>query len=321
MLHFLINPSTGNGAGVKTFEKLEKILKEEGVFYTPHILKSSEEAISITRELSGIATHREPAHIVVVGGDGTLNHVLQGIVDFENTYISCIKTGSGNDFARSMGLSSDPVKALEHILHEPNHLVIDYAVAKFKPEEVKEGVEFELNEQGFASKRFLISCGFGYDADICEEANRSKFKKILNKIKLGKMIYLFVGIKQIFSRKNTGVQITTDEFSGKISKMFMCATMVQRYEGGGVPFCPHADCRDGKLSICIVRGLSKPKLLLAVAAVYAKKHLLFKGISEYKTETITMKAKTPQWMHMDGEVWCKSKVMYMTSKSGLNFVK
>lgn len=321
MLHFLINPSTGNGAGPAVFSKLEQVLKEEKVFYDVHLLKSGADTTETVKRLSGSATGKNPVHIVVVGGDGTLNLVLQGIVDFENTYISCIKTGSGNDFARSMELDSDPVCALKHILHSPSHLVIDYGEAKFKPVDVKPDVIFEQDDRGYVSRKFLISCGLGYDADICEQANRSKLKKLLNRVHLGSIVYLFVGIQQIFTRKCCSVQITTDQFGGKISQLFMCATMIQRYEGGGVPFCPNADCRDGKLSICIVRGLSKLKLMMAVVAVYAKKHILFKGISEYKTQSITMKAKTPQWIHMDGEVWCKTKVICMTNKSGLNFIK
>ena len=55
-------------------------------------------------------------HIVVLGGDGTLNLVLNSIVDMEHTKLSCIRVGSGNDFARNVGVEKNPLKALQHLI-------------------------------------------------------------------------------------------------------------------------------------------------------------------------------------------------------------
>lgn len=91
-------------------------------------------------------------------------------------------------------------------------------------------------------------------------------------------------------------------------------------EGGGVPFCPHADATDGKLSICLVKGMSKWKLLLAVALVNIKKHFLFREITEHTCESMTVKTENPQWFHMDGEPPCKITEASWRCKSGLRFL-
>ena len=166
--------------------------------------------------------------LVVIGGDGTINAVLNGIVDFEHTVLSCIRTGSGNDFARNVGVTKNVRKALHHLLHSTEQLCLDYGEATY------------ITENGTKSRRFAISNGVGYDADICEEVGRSQLKKILNWAKIGKLVYVAIGVKQIFTRKNSGAVVLLDQTELKIPGLFFVVGMIHEKEGGGVPFCPKA---------------------------------------------------------------------------------
>ena len=65
----------------------------------------------------------------------------------------------------------------------------------------------------------------------------------------------------------------------KLPELFFVVGMNHMYEGGGIPFCPNANPTDGKLDVCLVKGMSRLKLLFAVVLVYFKKHLLFKDIT------------------------------------------
>jgi diacylglycerol kinase family enzyme len=96
--------------------------------------------------------------------------------------------------------------------------------------------------------------------------------------------------------------------------------MIHPKEGGGVPFCPHANPTDGKFHVCLVRNMPTWKLLLAVIFVYFKKHLLFKNITEHKCQKLHLQLDNPQWLHMDGETPCKIKSLIWECKQGLRFM-
>lgn len=331
MYHFIMNPKASSGKGMKAWETIEKILKEEHVEYKAHVLNSAQETIEFVQTLTSKNTYdittdsivqKESAaamessaqdtkdcHIVVLGGDGTINAVLNGIVDFEHTILSCIRTGSGNDFARNVGVTKNVQKAIEHLLHTPDTVCFDYGEATYHM------------ENGPLCRRFAISNGVGYDADICEEVGRSKLKKGLNRVGLGKLVYVTIGIKQIFTRKNSGATIYLDDEKIQLPGLFFVVGMIHEKEGGGVPFCPKADASDGLLDVCLVKPMPKLKLLLAVAMVYMKQHYRFRDITAHRCQKLSVKLEEPQWFHMDGETTQKIHEISMVCKSGLRFCK
>lgn len=323
MYHFIMNPKASSGKGMKAWKKIEEILKEENVEYDAHVLKSAQETTELVRKLTGgegcVAAKKcikkadllerevQDCHIIVLGGDGTINAVLNGIVDFEHTILSCIRTGSGNDFARNVGVTKDVKKAMYHLLHSAEQLTLDYGEAVY------------VTEFGTRTHRFAISNGVGYDADICEEVGRSRLKKILNWAKLGKLVYVAIGIKQIFTRKNSGAVVTLDDKEIKVHSLFFVVGMIHEKEGGGVPFCPNADATDGLLDVCLVKQMPKLKLLLAVIMVYMKQHYRFRDITAHRCKKMSVELETPQWFHMDGETSTKIQKLQLECHSGLRF--
>ena len=308
MYHFIVNPNAGSGKGKYLWKQVEEILTKEDMEYVVHIPESGSEVTRLVRQMTG--EMQEDVHIIVVGGDGTLNDVLQGIVDFSHTKLSCIRVGSGNDFARNMGISKNMRKTIRHILYEPEEILLDYGVAEY------------ANGGQLESRRFIISSGIGYDADICQEVSVSSLKRMLNRIHLGKLIYLIIGVKQIFSRISPKAVIQLDDAPEMtVSQMFFTVGMIHEKEGGGVPFCPHADARDGLLEVCLVRSMSKCKLMLAVMLVYMRKHLLFQNITEHRCKRLYIRAEQPQWFHLDGDTPCQIEELVLTCQSGIRFIK
>ena len=301
----LINPASSSGRGKRVWKKVKKELDARGVPYRKHILKAPGEATLLVRDLTKNLT--EDCHLLVLGGDGTLNEVLNGIQDFDHTVLSCIRTGSGNDFAANACVQKDPILALGELLDHPMETRLDYGLVRADDHE---------------PRRFLISCGVGYDADICEEVSRSRLKKILNLFGLGKLVYLMVGIKQIFTRKETEALLYLDDKEPiKIGRLFFVVGMQHPREGGGVPFCPEAEPTDGLLELCLVRDMPKWKLLIAVGLVYLKKHLLFRNITCHRCKTMRLVANRPEWVHFDGETPWQAKEVLWVSKGKFRFRK
>ncbi len=327
MYQVIVNPTSSSGKGMEAWKEIKAILDRRNAAYKVHVLRKPGEATAVVRRLTAghdtdmaetaamdesiqtVLENEEDTNILVIGGDGTLNEVLNGIQDFEHTTLACIQTGSGNDFARNMHLEKNVEWAITHLLEQPEEIALDYG-------------EVTTNHPGSSAKRFLISSGVGYDANICEEVSRSRLKTVLNKIHLGKLVYVMIGVKQIFAKKTVRAKLYLDDAPMmKIPELFFVVGMNHMYEGGGIPFCPNADPTDGKLDVCLVKGMSRLKLLLAVVLVYFKKHLLFKDITNHRCTKMRLVTETPQWIHMDGETPYQVSEITWESKGKLRFVK
>jgi YegS/Rv2252/BmrU family lipid kinase len=313
MYHFIINPASSSGKGRDIWNRVEAILKEEKIVYKSHIMETAEATTELVWKLT--APGKPECHLVVLGGDGTLNVVLNGIQCFENTILSCIRTGSGNDFARNMKIQKDIKKSLYGILHHSGEMCLDYGEITYQPENTLSSERVTPQ-----TKRFIISSGAGYDADICEEVDRSRLKAVLNKVHLGKLVYVAIGVKQIFTREAVDAVIYMDDKAVlSVSNLFFVVGMIHEKEGGGVPFCPHANPTDGRFHVCLVRDMPKWKLLLAVMLVYVRKHLMFENITEHECKRLRLQMEKPQWFHIDGETPCKVRELSLECKQGLRF--
>lgn len=307
--HFIVNTHSGSDKGETIWSSILSFIEKQQIDYKVYMPNSAgDTTLLVSRLTNGL---NEDIHIVVVGGDGTMNTVLQGIVDFEHTLLSCIRIGSGNDFARNMDIPKSYEENILHFLNTPKEYMLDYGEAAYIT------TSGEKN-----AKRFIISSGIGYDAAICEEAGRSKLKPFLNKLHLGRLVYVCIGVKQIFQKKVVKAFLQLDhEQPRKIDKLFFTVGMVHSQEGGGVPFCPHANPTDGMFHVCLVQDMPKWKLLLAVCLVYFKKHLLFEKITEHTCKNLRIKTRDAMWFHMDGETPCQTKELHLSCKQGLRFVK
>ncbi|MBR5766155.1 MAG: YegS/Rv2252/BmrU family lipid kinase [Lachnospiraceae bacterium] len=305
-MEILVNPESSSGNGMKIWNKVKASLDKSNISFNVHILNAPRQAEYIVTRLT--KDLKEDCHILVIGGDGTLNEALNGIRDFDHTKLSCIRSGSGNDFALNMGIDKDIDRALDHLINDPEEILIDYG---------------EVRADKYPPRRFLISCGVGYDADICKEVESGRLKKVLNRFGIGRLVYLFVGIKQVFTRKKTMALLYLDGSSKpiRIKKLFFVVGMNHMCEGGGVPFCPDADPTDGMLDVCLVRDMPKLKLLLAVAMVYSKKHLLFRKITTHRCSSMYLVTMKPQQVHLDGEPPYEARKIRWESRGKLRFVK
>ena len=321
MYQIIVNPTSSSGKGMEAWEKIKAILDRRSVTYKVHMLQDAGEATQVVRKLTA-QDETGSVKLLVIGGDGTLNEVLNGIQDFEHTTISCIQTGSGNDFARNMHLEKDVEQAIVHLLEQPEEMALDYGEVTVRVDGTGGKDMDACRDCMIRTKRFLISSGVGYDANICEEVSRSRLKPILNKIHLGKLVYVMIGVKQIFAKKTVRAKLYLDDAPvRKLPELFFVVGMNHMYEGGGIPFCPNANPTDGKLDVCLVKGMSRLKLLLAVVLVYFKKHLLFKDITNHRCKKMRLVTKTPQWIHMDGETPYRVREVIWESKGKLRFVR
>lgn len=308
MYYIIMNPSSSSGRGMRIWKQLEPVFQERKI---PYRLLLSTHNGHIAELAAEVTASERPVNLIILGGDGTVNEALQGIRDFSKANIGFIPTGSGNDLARDMRLGKDPLKTLESILNKDICRKVDLGrltVDSHRDASVKKGGNDTPNE-----RFFVVSSGIGFDAAVCEEALSSRLKDVLNKLKLGKLTYLGIALKQLITAKNVSCDLYLDDKSPiHLDRFLFSAFMIHRYEGGGFKFCPDADAGDGLLDICLVGHLPKPVIFLALPTAFFGKHYLFPQIFHYRASRIEIKTSVPLWVHTDGEVYYKSDHIYLS---------
>ncbi len=291
MHYFIINPNAQSGKAVEHWEKIKKICEERNIEYRYVFSKYPGQVTDIVRRHTA---NRNPKHIYVMGGDGSFNEAVNGLQNPDVHSITFLPSGSGNDLARGLGLPGDPAELFSQLIESPDYVekTIDLGAATYM-------------DKGEQKKHlFAVSSGFGFDADITKGTNRSPLKKILNKIGLGKLTYLIIGVKSLFSWKPQEAKLWVDDAEEPVilPRFLFMATHVHPYEGGGFPFCPDATNDDGLIDLCIVTGLHLPQIFPLIPLAKFAKHKGKKGVLLIQCKKARIQVERPVSFHTDGEV-------------------
>lgn len=291
MYHVIINPASRSGKGLRIWNnEVEPALRKAGVPYRFYLSGQAGDTTRFMRDLC--LREKEDMFVIVLGGDGTVNEALQGMDDSRRVTLGYIPTGSSNDLARDLGIPKKPLEALDVILRSGRPSPMDLGTVVYPDGE---------------KRRFAVSCGIGFDAAVCEEALSSPIKDALNRLRLGKLTYLCIALKQLFAAKAISCEITLDgRRSIFVPRLLFSAFMNHPYEGGGFCFCPQADNSDGLLDLCVVGDLPKLFILFALPTAFFGKHYIFPKIDHYTASSVRVKTSAPLWVHTDGEVYVKS---------------
>lgn len=298
MYHIIINPASRSGRASGIWkEQVEPLLLKENVSYKAYFSEKAGDVAKIVSHILSAYADRSLSFIIL-GGDGTVNEALQGMKDTSRVILGYIPTGSSNDLARDLKLPKDPAAALRLILHSGKARPMDLGTVAYSDGE---------------TRRFIVSCGMGFDAAVCEEALRSRIKKVMNKLGLGKLTYLGIALRQLFSSKAVSATLTVEDHDPvNIGNMLFTACMLHRFEGGGFMFAPGAKADDGILNLCAVGDLSRLFILFALPTAFKGKHYRFNGITPYEASSVVIETTSPLWVHTDGEVTRRSSRITVT---------
>lgn len=290
MIHFIVNEHSRSGNGVRVCKQIETLLKKEEEPYRIWKTEYVGHATKLAEEISNL--DEEDIKLVVVGGDGTINEVVNGITCFEKIRFGIIPTGSGNDCARGLGIAGTPEELLLRILESKGTQTIDLGSVTW--------LDREKNSE--ASRLFMISAGVGMDALVCKKSMTSKIKKVLNRMGLGKLTYLIITVQSILSMQTSDTRVVIDKGRKTLyKKQIFSAAMNFRAEGGGVPMAPAADAQDGLLSVCTVHGIPKLCTFFVLPFLVAAKHERFRGVKIENCGSFELSMDKPMALHTDGE--------------------
>ena len=306
----VINPIAGSGKGLDDYPLISKLLRDNGIrceaVFTEHKYHATELTVS--------AIDAGYRHIIVIGGDGTLYEVVNGLyiqkrVAPEEVTIAVIAVGTGNDWIRMYGIPrrySEAIRAIK----EGYTFLQDVAA-----------VEYE--ESQYRQVRYMANvAGLGYDAAVIRRMQRNKMKR-----SLGPGAYIWGMIRTFFGYKSTGVKIWVDDKLIYNDLLFSMAIGVGKYNGGGVQQLPDAVADDGLLDITMIKPLHWWHILFRIrkmynGTIYSIGHVLYAQGRKIRIESTP---ETP--LEIDGELLggtpvefnvCHREVRVIVNKSFLD---
>jgi len=274
----IVNLTAGGGKPHKHLNTILKYLKENGLNFKVCTTSHQGEAV----ELAQKAADNGAELIVSVGGDGTVNEIVNGIMKSKNDpSLGIIPLGWANDFIKSTNIPPDIIEACKILI-------------KGQTKKIDIGV---INNQIY----FANICGIGFDAEVAQLANQMKNKHPNLRI-LSAFVYVFAAIKKLLSP--FGYHDVKIKFDGQEihSKILFIAISNGKFYGGRFKITPEAILDDGLLEICLVEEMGRFKYLSIIPKVFKGTHESIKGVHFYKAKEVVIQSLEPVLAQVSGEV-------------------
>lgn len=273
----IVNPTAGRGHAGKQVREIETRLRQYGL---TDIVWRHTTARGHAECLAREAASAGAPLVVAVGGDGTLHEVVNGLLGTQAA-LGLIPFGTGNDFARALGLHDDLDTACRAIAQGGTRRVDIGTVAGH-------GMD--------APRHFLVICGTGYVAQTARRVNAGiRFAS-------GAAAYVLGAILTLRTFRPFQLTLTLDNGEARTTSAMFVSLCNTETTGGGMKIAPGAQADDGLLDICLVRAVPKATLLYQLTQVFAGKHIGHPAVSMLRASHVTLDADPPQPLLVDGEV-------------------
>lgn len=269
----IVNPVAGSGRGLDDFPQISKLLRDEGILSEPVFTEHKFHAT----ELTVLAVKQGFRHIIVVGGNGTLHEVVNGLfiqqtVDPKEVLLAVIAVGAGNDWVRMFGMPDRYQDAI-HAIRAERSFLQDVGVVSYE-------------EAHFRQHRYMANvAGMGFDAMVVK-----KYAHLKKKGHRNKWLYTWSMIRSFFSYKSTGVKVWIDDKLVYNNLLMSIAIGICKYNGGGVQQLPQAVADDGLFDVSLIRPIHFWHILfrfhyLFNGGIYRIRHILQARGSKIRIES------------------------------------
>jgi diacylglycerol kinase (ATP) len=301
----ILNPSAAGGAALHRVSEIGATLRR---YDLPHEIVLTR-ARGHAKELAQAAAHDGVDIIAVVGGDGTLNEVVQAYLGpageaVNGPDLALIPSGTGGDFKKTLGMSGALDEAVARIRHGQRRS-IDLGVLQLVAETGEERLRAFVN---------IASFGIGGQVDaIVNDA-----PKWLG----GRAAFFLATLRAMARYKNASVRVKVD---GKVwfeGPIFNVAVANGRYFGGGMMIAPHADPSDGRFECVALGDLTRPEVVGLSAKIYQGAHLASRDVrvtSGTRVEAESLHPWASVLLDVDGEQPGKLPMKASLLKGALTF--
>ena len=299
MLHtkLIVNPVAGAGRTFKNWPHISDLLKSIGLRFEHDITEAPKHAI----ELARAAVRKGYELVVCVGGDGTINEVVNGLYDsgaIKDVTLGIISTGTGSDYVRTIGIPPHYVDACQRLLN-PTKLQVDIGVVEY------------ANNGDQVKRLFVNFAGLGFDAEVVR-ATTQKYKALG-----GLPAYLLGLLTTLLCYRNRDITLKLD---GQVQEKRVCSVVASngKYGGGSMLVAPDADPADGLLDVLTIDDLSKPDLLWSLPRIYKGTHLTHPKVTMTRARKVEVESRQRIFLQADGELLGEAPARFSLLPSALN---
>jgi YegS/Rv2252/BmrU family lipid kinase len=225
--------------------------------------------------------------IIVVGGDGTLNEVVNGLLSQKEVpgtefTVGMIPVGTGNDWLRTYNVSGDYHEVVSVIANGKTTLQ-DVGVVKY------------TNENETGQRFFANMAGLGFDGTVAQKVNADKAKG-----KSNPFLYFTKLLTSLFSYKASLLKIIVDGREIK-TRVFSMSVGIGQYNGGGMMQAPDAVTNDGLLDLTIIKEMPLLKMIISLRRLLDGTIGKVKKVVMLQGKKIRIESDRPVPMEADGE--------------------
>ena len=278
----IINPKSGKKKFRQQRKYLFLALKHAGIEFDYRLTKFAGHASKIARYF----VEKNYKNIMVLGGDGTMSEVINGIFsanieDTSSLKIALIPRGTGNDWGRFWGLTRDYNKSID-VFFKGKTQPIDIGRVEYDMEGIKE------------SHFFINSIGLGLDAAVVNLTHR--LKSVLGS---HSFLYTLALLGAVFTYKAHKVRIFSEE-RNITDGMFTMNVANGCYSGGGMKQNPNAVPYDGLLDVMMAKKPTLWDILTALLRIFNGKLLEHPVIESFQTQSLLVQCDKAALLEADG---------------------
>ena len=304
------NPVAGLGRGRERLAVVERVFRERGVPFRSAVTTRRGEAVTLGR----MAVAAGCGAVVAIGGDGTMFEVVNGVMgaagldsplelETNPVAVGLVGAGRGSDFARSVGIPSDPEAAAMRLLSGRTQ-VVDIG---------------HIAYQSFAGQRrarwFINAAGMGFDAEVALRANTAP--RVLG----GTISYLGSLVATLAGYRNKHLSVSLDggeeNWEGRTNSIVVANG---QYFGGGMKIAPDARLSDGLFDVVTLGDLGKADLIRNVPRVYNGSHVTHPKVHVTRARQILIESPERLLLQADGEVLGTAPAVFTVVSGALRVV-
>lgn len=299
---FVINPYAGKTDSTR--EITERLRAFDGVAdYEIYVTKCAGDGTIFVHDWCERHPNAE-VRFYACGGDGTINEVVSGLIDYPWAQMSCYPCGSGNDYIKYYGTQEEFLDIQRLIEGEPHKVDV-----------------MKVSEVSSEKSRYSINvCNFGFEAAVCQTMINVKRKPFIG----GKRAYTTGIVKAIFTSRFNHCNIDVDGEAFNRGRMLLCTLSNGQYVGGAYRCAPRSKNDDGLIEVCMFEPMPLLKFISLIGAYSRGEHLDNKRCAKEMRYTrgklVEIAYSQPFAVCIDGEMLCDSKYRIEQLEHAATFV-
>jgi YegS/Rv2252/BmrU family lipid kinase len=281
---FVVNPRSANGGTGKRWGELAasiaRTLSDFGVEFT----RGEMDAMHITRN----ALKAGYECIVAVGGDGTINEVVNGFFEDgkainSQAALGVLPRGTGGDFRKTFDWDLDSDEAIKR-LKTPDTRPFDVGLLEFR------------GHDGQTKRRYFANiCSFGVSGLVDQEVNAT------SKAFGGTVSFMLGSLKALTKYQDKTVRVSFDDKPAETLAVTTLSVANGKYFGGGMKVAPEADVSDGIFDVTVWSGYGLTDFVIKSKGVYSGAHVNWKGTRTLRAKKVVAESDEQVLIDCDGE--------------------